>query len=139
MNTNQKNHPRSPRTIVTILAITFLVFSPFVQADMPDEDPFSMSIVDIRDATHDNTLVIGRVISGSTMVGASVCVPLSTGEAALRKVLAIQHEGATAHRADEGQRVGLLVSDTPSGQVDMNVKARINTDCDPNADRDTMH
>ena len=72
-------------------------------------EDFSMLIMDAFTITDRGTVLTGQIKSGSVSVGDTVCVPLTNGETAARKVGSLEMRREILERAEKGQIVGVLV------------------------------
>ena len=111
-----------------LIGLTFLVLaSPYANTQDNDATAFSMKIMDAFAVTDRGTIVTGRVEAGSLVAGATVCVPLASGETAARKVEAIELFNKVLARAEAGKMAGILVQNVDAKAV--NRQGVLRTNC----------
>ena len=86
-----------------------LVCSLSISAQVSADEGFSMKIMDVFAITGRGTVLTGQIATGSIVVGDPVCIPLTSGETAARKVDGIEMFRKILESAEKGQMVGLLV------------------------------
>ena len=92
-----------------IIAAVAIAASSLVTGQVSAGDDFSMLIMDAFTITDRGTVLTGQIKSGSLSVGDTVCVPLTNGETAARKVDSLEMRREILARAEKGQIVGVLV------------------------------
>ena len=129
-------HVRKRRDGVTCALVTAMAVNLLLPRLASAADDLSMLIMDAFTITDRGTVLTGQIKSGSVSVGDTVCVPLTNGDTAARKVDSIDVSRETVERAEEGQNVAVLVQLIDKDLVEE--EALLHSDCELAGDDDEI-